>query len=234
MKINLKQINYYCLTSGNKERINQMEREFGLFNLHYVTSPHMEKKHQSGTVGISRILETSICDNNFKKFVILEDDCLKYREFPDTIDIPDDTDILYIGISSWGIYNNFHGINNELYFENINDEIIKIQNMLSTHGMIICSLRGLLWVQKCMCESYFRDLPWDIPLARSQPYYNVYALKRPLVYQSEPWANTCSTKFEFTGNKDNPFPSSLLVKDDFSVLSLGIPREECSNECNSN
>ena len=227
MKINLKQLDYYFLTTGNEKRIKQMENEFGSFNLHKVTSPKM-KKNQSGPIGFSRILDTAICNNVFNKFVILEDDCLKYREFPESIDIPDDADILYIGISSWGISNNFNGINNNLYFENINDEIIKIHNMLSTHGMVVCSLRGLLWVQKCMCEAFFKDLVWDIPLARSQTHYNIYCLKRPLVYQSEPWCNLCSTKIEINFKDDRKIPNNLIVKNDFSVLSLGIPRKESS------
>ena len=34
-------------------------------------------------------------------------------------------------------------------FKNINEDIIRVYNMLSTHGMIICSVRGLT-LQKCL------------------------------------------------------------------------------------
>ena len=32
-------------------------------------------------------------------------------------------------------------------------------------------------------ESFFTNIPWDIHTANMQPFYNVYALKNPLVYQ---------------------------------------------------
>ena len=55
--------------------------------------------------------------------------------------------------------------------------------MLALHGIIICSAVGLIAIQKCMMESYFKDIIWDIFTAYIQPYCKVYALRDPLVYQ---------------------------------------------------
>lgn len=55
--------------------------------------------------------------------------------------------------------------------------------MLAIHGMIVCSMRGLLTLQKCMFESYFKNIICDIYTAQIQPYLNIYSLKKPLVYQ---------------------------------------------------
>lgn len=123
------------------------------------------EKYRSGSTGFSKILYLA-CQNQdknkpFQSFIILEDiilediiiedDAKKHREFPENLNIPDDCDILYIGLSNW--------------------------------GMIICSIRGLLNIQKCMFEEYFNNKVWDYYTALIQPYLNVYALKEPLVYQ---------------------------------------------------
>ena len=71
--------------------------------------------------------------------------------------------------------------------------------MLSLHGILVCSIRGLLSLQKCFMESYFTNKAWDIFIAQIQPYLNVYALKIPLVYQYlKLGGEEKSTKIEYT------------------------------------
>ena len=74
---------------------------------------------------------------------MLEDDVNKYREFPEYLDIPDDTDLLYMGISKWGS-NNIDGGIDKVYTKSVDNypDIVRVYNMLSTHGMIICSIMG--------------------------------------------------------------------------------------------
>lgn len=55
--------------------------------------------------------------------------------------------------------------------------IINVNNMHSFHWIIVCSIRGLLTLQKCMIESYFKNIIYDIFTAKNQLYLNVYALK---------------------------------------------------------
>ena len=186
MKINLDNIYYYFLTCNNKIRRDHITNEFKNYKLVEV-NPIMDiGRNKSGASGFSKILDLACInqDNNkpFQPFAILEDDVKKNCDFPSDIEIPDDTDILYIGLSRCGMNNNEAGT---VCFKNINDNIIKIYNMLSLHGIIICSMRGLLSIQKCMLEGYFKNIIWDIFTAQIQPYLNVYALKNPLVYQYE-------------------------------------------------
>jgi hypothetical protein len=134
---------------------------------------------------------------NFEPFIILEDDVKKYREFPEYIEIPDDTDIFYIGLSKCGIFN--EGVYNEIQCSNINIDIIRIYNMLSSHGIIICSYYGLSIMQKCMLHATTYELPWDIDIALFQQKYNVYAFRIPLVYQYEKLGgNESATKIEYS------------------------------------
>lgn len=115
---------------------------------------------------------------------MLEDDVNKYREFPEYLDIPDDTDLLYMGISKWGS-NNIDGGIDKVYTKSVDNypDIVRVYNMLSTHGMIICSIMGVLALQKAMFDAYYKNCHWDLLLAQIQPYYKMYAFIVPLVYQ---------------------------------------------------
>ena len=155
----------------------------------------------------------------FQPFIIFEDDVKKNRSFPSEIEIPDDTDILYIGLSSCGMNN--HKWCNTVCTKNINDDIIKIYNMLSTHGMIVCSIRGLLTLQKCMLESYFLNKPWDLHITRTQPYLNIYALKNPLVYQyGKIGGQESNTKINFIDKEDLAIPNEWINRDNISILTM--------------
>jgi hypothetical protein len=71
----------------------------------------------------------------------------------------------------------------DINYISINENLLRIYNMLGSHGYIICSVRGLLLLQKCILEAYYENIPWDIYMAHMQPHYNAYGLKIPLVYQ---------------------------------------------------
>jgi hypothetical protein len=85
-------------------------------------------------------------------------------------------------------------------------------------------MSGALAIQKSVMETYFTRMPWDLVLAQIQPFYNVYALKTPLVFQDGMYES--STKFTFDDitrhpyNKNNIHLTSLSVKvskNNFSV-----------------
>jgi len=180
-------------------------------------------KNKSGATGFSKILDLSCINQDrnkpFQPFAIFEDDAKKNREFPSDIEIPDDADILYIGISMGGINNN-NRCCNTVCLKNIDKNIVRIYNMLSLHGIIICSIRGLLSIQKCMLEGYFKNIIWDRLTSQMQPHINVYALKNPLVYQySEVGGQEEGTKINFIDNKDKVIPNAWINKDNISIIT---------------
>jgi hypothetical protein len=106
---------------------------------------------------------------------------------------------------------------------NINSDVVRIYHMLATHGIMVCSASGALAIQKSVLETYEKDLPWDICLAYIQPYYNVYALKSPLVYQDGKYGGyEKSTKFSIESSDDSPFPSDYINRTNSSIVT-------CSN-----
>ena len=185
MKIDFKNSKYYFLTCNNEKRRTHFLEEFTGLDITEVHPVTGIDRLLSGITGFSRMLDKAVSDlkgSSFQPFVLFEDDIKKYRDFPDSMEIPDDADLLYIGLSSYGMSDFSHC--HELFYKGIDDNIVRIFNMLSLHGIVFCSIRGVLMFQKCLLESYFKNEPWDITATWFQPYMNVYALRKPLVYQS--------------------------------------------------
>jgi hypothetical protein len=227
MIIHLKNIIYYFLTCNNEIRKNHIISEFKNLKLVEVNPVINIDKFKSGTTGFSRILDQACINQDknkpFQPFAIFEDDVKKYREFPSDIELPDDIDILYIGLSTWGLTTGNLGVNGAVCFKNINENIIRIYNMLSTHGMIICSMRGLLSLQKCMFEDYYEKnhKGWDITICKIQPHLNVYALKDPLVYQyAKIGGQEIYTKINYKSKMDKPIPKNWISTNNVSILTM--------------
>jgi mannosyltransferase OCH1-like enzyme len=102
--------------------------------------------------------------------------------------------------------------------------------MLSLHGIMICSLRGMLSIQKCMLEGYFKNTVWDIFTANIQPYLNVYALKNPLVYQYKLLGGQQSgTLINYINKDDKIIPNDWINKTNVSIVTMNqtelIPKD---------
>ena len=112
MKLDLITSKYYFLTCNNEKRRSHILCEFANYDFTEVNPITIEagiSELQSASSGFSRMLDLAVSQQDaklpFQPFVLLEDDVKKYREIPDEIEIPDDTDLLYIGVSSWGLKN---------------------------------------------------------------------------------------------------------------------------------
>ena len=189
-KINLKNLDYYFLTYNNINRKTHMIREFNDVNLIEVNpDPKQQGRFKSAVSGWIKILNKGVYSqkkhSEFKPFVIFEDDVKKYRDFPTKIEYPYDCDLLYIGLSTEGLNKKTMKGETGTKFKIINKDIIKVNNMLSTHGLIVCSFKGLNILEKSLLEDMRLNRGYDITLTINQPKFNVYALRKPLVYQYE-------------------------------------------------
>jgi hypothetical protein len=134
MKIILKNLKYYYLTikKDNNERKIHLINEFKELNLKEVNPipssyfnnnkqlSDFQKTRKSGVTGMLKILDLASQEmsNNFKPFVIFEDDVKKYRKFPDFVDIPNNCDLFYIGLTQWGMTDAKNGDNNVVCYKN--------------------------------------------------------------------------------------------------------------------
>ena len=220
MELNLNKIKYYFLSCNNPKRVNHMNTEFSDYNITAVNPISTNigiSKEQSGSTGFSKMLNLAIKNQDrtkaFQPFVLLEDDVKIYRNIPKKITIPDNSDILYIGLSSWGMTDAKLGSNGTVCFSNIKayPDIVKIYNMLSTHGFIICSMTGLLSLQKCLFEDFYKNRGYDMSLAYMQPHINAYALRKPLVYQYQKMGGQeIATKIEISPNVEKLPPKQWI------------------------
>jgi hypothetical protein len=208
MKIRFGDINYYFLTCKNEKRKLHINEEFRDYKLTEVTPVSINigiGKEQSGSTGFSRMMDIATVNQDrtkpFQPFMLIEDDIKKYRDFPEEIEIPDDADLLYTGLSCWGMTDAEAGSPGTVCCSEVDGypDIVRVKNMLSTHGFMVCSVMGLITLQKCMCEDFYRNRGYDMALAHVQPYINAYAMRVPLVYQYEPMGGQeVATKFEIT------------------------------------
>jgi hypothetical protein len=173
-------------------------------------------KNKSGASGFMRMVErglrTQIPGQPFKPFIMIEDDVSLSKPL-DTLDVPDDADLLYVGISNCSM--NDHQFHYANYYTAVPEYpgIVRIKHMLSTHGIMVCSALGAAVIQRTMLEVFLSDKPWDIPLALIQPYYNIYAMREPMVYQDAYYnGDEGCTKIRFDG-PDRELPEEWLTKD---------------------
>ena len=213
MKINPQNIKYYFLTCDtNGVRKHHIMNAFQGHNITEVHPILGIEKNKSVATGFSRMIDLGLRDQDrtkiFQPFVLFEDDVSKYREFPESIEVPDDADLLFVGLSMCGTYDNYRawGYHN-LHMKDINADVVRMYNMLSLHGIMVCRPLGALALQKCMMQSYEQDLVCDRFTALIQPYYNVYALKKPLVYQNAAVGGVEElTKYELSTITDSTLP----------------------------
>ncbi len=125
-------------------------------------------------------------------FIIIEDDCALNKEFVNEIEVPDDADALYLGISHWGRYLNHSGP--YVHYEKVDDEIVRVYNMLATHAIMYLSET---YVDICKRISYHYGYEveghLDIGFAEIHKFYKVYSYDEPLLRQYD-WSAVTSGK----------------------------------------
>jgi hypothetical protein len=145
-------------------------------------------------------------------FLLLEDDCSLFEEnFQPVIEIPDNADALYLGISSWGRMNGHNGqyVQYDEFEEHPN--LIRIYNMLGGHSIVYFSD---FYREMCSKVAYHAGYiiqdGWipsgggqDIGFAEIQRFFNVYSLNNPVFYQT---SNQLGTKHSLTS-----FPMSQCM-----------------------
>ena len=114
-------------------------------------------------------------------FIVFEDDCI-IKNFKPEIEIPDDADAVYLGISSWGRMNSHSGP--FVQYEEVSNGLLRIYNMLSAHAILYLNHEYISLCKKISQQAYEIADHQDIGFAEIQRYYNVYSFDDPMFYQT--------------------------------------------------
>lgn len=200
MKLNLTDIHvYYVNLEGEdvkRENTESMLKNLGFKYVHRFDAI----RHEAGRIiGCARS-HYEILKNAEPPFIIIEDDCALNGKFKNEIDIPDDADCLYLGISHWGRYMNHSGP--YVHTSKINNEIVRVYNMLATHAIAYFSKE---YVEICRRIAYHHGYEvenhLDIGFAEIHKLFNVYSFDEPLFRQYEWNAVTTGRISENSYNK---------------------------------
>lgn len=184
MLINLLEVPVFYINLDDEDE-KRKRTEFMLKSLGFKNVVRFSAiRHEKGRIiGCARS-HYEILKNQNPPFIILEDDCSLNVEFSEQIEIPDNADCLYLGISHWGRYLNHSGP--YVHCEKVNNEIVRVYNMLATHAIMYLTDS---YVDVCKRIAYYYGYEIenhiDIGFAEIQKLYNVYAFDKPIFRQYE-------------------------------------------------
>lgn len=121
-------------------------------------------------------------------FIILEDDATP-KNFEPIIEVPDDTDAVYLGISSWGRMNGHSGPFVQ-YEEYIDCNLLKVYNMLGTHAILYLSKEYASVCTKIAEHQFKTEGFIDVGFTDVMKYYNVVAFDDPVFYGASSYNGT--------------------------------------------
>lgn len=149
-----------------------------------------EKYPKCLTLALTTVLETYIDE----PFLLLEDD-VEYTGLSTDIDIPENADAIYLGLSrSAG-----HPIENRnIYyaqFDHYSSTQVRVMNMLGSHAIFYNSKRYKQAVIDILNKEW-KTFALDVSVSRIQPIYNIYANMCPLFFQSNKFNNDSNINVE--------------------------------------
>lgn len=124
-------------------------------------------------------------------FILFEDDCM-IKNFRPEIEIPDDADAIYLGISAWGRMNGHSGP--YVQREKIGHDIYRVYNMLGAHCILYLNPE---YLSICQRIAYYAgniaDDYHDCGFAEIQRWFKIYAFDDPHFYQTSQYDGTVNS-----------------------------------------
>lgn len=233
-----KNLPYYIINckdqhGRNMHMLEQMNKT-GITNYHIVEGVENTISHVGCSLSHRKAIEMAEKDG-YDKFIILEDDIVfNINQLNTTLELPNDADGVYVGISKYGLsekrsdetveiypvfqHNNqmeniaeiYKIIQNKEHMDKIMCPILKspdnptgsldiypllrknqytdknfakLDGMLSTHGICYMSKKFTDEMKIIIDDAVKYNIPHDVLLAARQKSLNVYAMRKPLVYQ---------------------------------------------------
>lgn len=128
--------------------------------------------------------------NNTEPFIILEDDCGILKNI-DTIELPESTDVLYLGVTSWIYPHDYWTLGKGYHIRpnqsnditDYNKCLTKINGMTSGHAIMFINRSFMKEFIEKMGPLLEKYMAHDLVFATMHKNYTVLALKDPMFYQ---------------------------------------------------
>lgn len=147
-----------------------------------------------GTDSLSRtnlaILERELVGGMQRPFIIVEDDVQLFHDC-ENVELPDDADALYLGVSKWIYPHAYETLGRGFHIQengpdrikDAGEAVTRISGMTGTHAILFINPE---YVRRFIARMVARlpySTPHDLVFTTLQPEFNIFALKKPMFYQ---------------------------------------------------
>jgi hypothetical protein len=151
----------------------------------------------SGVVGATKRLGVSashkavlehIIENDIYPSIVLEDDIMPYH-WTHRIDVPDDADAFYLGLSKFA-WRNPVGEDPEFVVSDVTHTSHRVYNMLARHAVLHLNPdydRAVVAAMEKYISNPGSNWAGDVQISLINPSWKVYGLNIPLFYQNDAW-----------------------------------------------
>ena len=117
--------------------------------------------------------------------LVLEDDC-KMNSFEEELEIPDNTDILFLGLWDMEQLSPPHSEGGVMFpkYKLVSDKLSRVYTMMGAHAIVFVSDFAKVLAKKVYAYSVKREYWQDEALNQTLVYLNAYALNTPVFVQS--------------------------------------------------
>ena len=183
MIIKLKEISVIFICPDHNEKYHK--RKLHMDNLLNKLEFNNIIHYKSGTEKYPYCLNNATIEvfSNYKPpFILLEDDVEVTHTIPETLEIPDNTDAFYLGLSSGGGHVQYNHDDGDSKFEYLNNNLFKVKNMLSAHAILYITSKYILTVRNMLITK--PDYYNDVIISQIQNMFNIYCHNESYFYQS--------------------------------------------------
>ena len=117
--------------------------------------------------------------------IVLEDDCSIAGSFAPLLEVPERTDIVYLGVSIWGVFPEVHpyGIPMAAVATQHNSHWLRLHNMLSTHALLYLTPQVMRAARDSIIHSLIDSSPFDVGFALLQKQFVALTPNEPCFFQ---------------------------------------------------
>jgi hypothetical protein len=141
-------------------------------------------EHQQGIVGCG-LAHLNIFDTYKPRCLVLEDDICLTDNVLESIDIPEDADAIYLGVSNHGyVRRRPVGIKDSVMCSRWDVNYKRVLNMCSTHAIIYLTDRYWQACRKAVAECLQAGIAFDLGLASIHRHFNILTPNNPMFFQA--------------------------------------------------